>query len=80
MNERLENLKNAVQEQIYDSVFIRIAEDEQRVFVRIVGGTMTYEMSFSFDEVMKCPYQLLAEKVLNDYERKLMQCYFRYRR
>lgn len=79
MNERLENLHKAIQEQIYDSVFIRIPEDEQRVFVRIVG-TITFEMTFTFDEVMKCPYQLLAEKVLNDYERKLMQCYFRYRR
>lgn len=79
MNERLENLQKAIQEQIYDSVFIRIAEDEQRVFVRIVG-TITFEMTFTFDEVMKCPYQLLAEKVLNDYERKLIQCYFRYRR
>ena len=80
MNERLEMLQKAIQEQIYDSIFIRIAEDEQRVFVRIVNGTITFEMTFSFDEVMKAPYQLLAEKVLNDYERKLLQCYFRYRR
>ena len=80
MIERLENLQKAIQEQIYDSVFIRIAEDEQRVFVRIVGGTMTYETTFTFDEVMKAPYQLLTEKVLNDYERTLIKCYFRYRR
>lgn len=76
MNERLEMLRNAIQEQIYDSVFIQISENEQRVIVRINNRTMNFETSFSFHEVMNFPYQVLAEKALNDYERK---CYFKNR-
>lgn len=79
MDERLEKLRNAIQEQVYGTVFIRIDTDKQCVFVRISCSYISFELEFSFNVIMTFPYQVLAEEILRTYERNILKRHFKYR-